>query len=88
MDASVVPRPAPTMRVAAASSIAGAYRPNSWSGAAHSQPVARVSARVKRGAKDAALKLIDHEDEDVQRRALQCVSKILLRGGSVAVGGA
>ena len=46
------------------------------------------SALVKLGAKDAALKLIDHEDEDVQRRALQCVSKILLRGGSVAVGGA
>ena len=43
------------------------------------------SALVKLGAKDAALKLIDHEDEDVQRRALQCVSKILLRGGSVAV---
>ena len=47
------------------------------------------SALVKLGAKEAALKLIDHEDEDVQRRALQCVSKILLRGGSsVAVGGA
>ena len=41
------------------------------------------SALVKLGAKDAALKLIDHEDEEVQRRALQCVSKILLRGGSV-----
>ena len=46
------------------------------------------SALVKLGAKDAALKLIDHEDEDVQRRALQCVSKILLRGGSSVVGGA
>ena len=43
------------------------------------------SALVKLGAKDAALKLIDHEDEEVQRRALQCVSKILLRGGSVKI---
>ena len=30
------------------------------------------------GAKNVVMELIDHEDEDVKRHALQCISKIMV----------
>lgn len=36
------------------------------------------------GAKDVAMKLIDHENLEVQRHALQCVSKMMVQNWAVS----
>jgi len=46
-------------------------------------PNGRSIAR-KLGAKDVAMKLIDHENTEVQRHALQCVSKMMVQNWAVS----